>query len=56
MLSNKFLLLGIAIMLVAIYIQNSEGSRFSGTEIIFFVIGILLTIIGFFIKNQKQDG
>lgn len=52
--SNKFMLLGLELMLVCIYIQGEPGIKFYGSELFIGVFGFILVGIGFFMKNKEQ--
>ncbi|WP_157087770.1 hypothetical protein [Oceanobacillus damuensis] len=51
MRSTKIMLLGIALMLVALYIPEVV---FSGNEIYLLGLGFIIVIIGFFKKYKKE--
>ena len=53
MRSIKIMLLGIALMLIAIYIPHEVAFRTHGSEIFLLGIGFILVIIGFFVKDKK---
>ncbi|MEN2766244.1 hypothetical protein [Ornithinibacillus xuwenensis] len=52
-LSTKTMLLGIAIMLVAIYIPHEVAFRTGGYEISLLALGFILVVFGLFIKEKK---
>ena len=52
MRSTKIMLLGIAIMLVSIYIPHEPGFRTLGYEFFLLFFGFILTLIGFFNKDD----
>ncbi|MCT2534854.1 hypothetical protein NC661_04055 [Aquibacillus koreensis] len=54
MSSTKIMLLGIALMLIAIYIPHEAGFRTAGSEIFLLAIGFLIVIVGFFKKDKKD--
>lgn len=54
MRSIKIMLLGIALMLIAIYIPHEVAFRTGGSEIFLLGLGFVLVIIGFFIKDKKE--
>ncbi|WP_339171575.1 hypothetical protein MKY51_10010 [Solibacillus sp. FSL R5-0691] len=54
MRSTKIMLLGISIMLIALFIQNEEGINLYGREIFILAFGFILLLIGFFYKGKKQ--
>ncbi|SDQ93512.1 hypothetical protein SAMN05216232_2613 [Virgibacillus subterraneus] len=53
--SIKVMLLGIALMLLPLYIQNEPGIRFFGNEFFILVFGFIPTLIGLFIKDRKHN-
>ena len=53
--STKIMLLGIALMLIAIYIPLEAGFRTAGAEIFLLAAGFLIVIIGFFKKDKKEN-
>lgn len=52
--SNKFMLLGLALMLVCIYIQGEPGIKLYGNELFIGLFGFILVGIGFFMENKEQ--
>jgi len=46
------MLLGIAIMLVSIYIPHEPGFRTAGYEVYLLIFGFILTLIGLFKKDD----
>ncbi|MUV38955.1 hypothetical protein JNUCC1_02827 [Lentibacillus sp. JNUCC-1] len=54
MRSIKLMLLGIAFMLISIYIPHEPGFRTAGFELYVLVFGSVLTLIGFFAKEKKR--
>lgn len=55
MRSTKTMLLGIALMLVALYIPHEIAFRTGGSEIFLLGLGFILVIIGLFIKDKKEN-
>jgi len=55
MRSTKTMLLGIALMLVALYIPHEIAFRTGGNEIFLLSLGFILVIIGLFIKDKKEN-
>ncbi|WP_088102846.1 hypothetical protein [Halalkalibacter urbisdiaboli] len=53
--SVKTMLLGVAIMLVGLYIQGEEGINFYGYEVFFGIIGFIITVIAFLNKGNSTD-
>ena len=54
MRSIKIMLLGIALILIAIYIPHEVAFRTGGSEIFLLGLGFALVIIGFFTKDKKE--
>lgn len=52
--SIKTMLLGIALLLVSIYIQGEPGIKLYGNEFFIGLIGLVLVIIGLFIKDNEE--
>lgn len=52
MRSTKIMLLGIAIMLVSIYIPHEPAFRTAGYEFYLLIFGFILTLVGFFKKDD----
>lgn len=48
---TKIMLLGIAIMLIAVYIPHEPGFRTGGYELYILAIGFILVIVGYFKEN-----
>ncbi|WP_399630819.1 hypothetical protein [Sporosarcina sp. SG10008] len=55
MRSIKTMLLGIALMLIAIYIPHEVAFRTGGFEIFLLGLGFALVIIGLFVKDKKGN-
>lgn len=55
MVSTKIMLLGIALMLVALYIPHEVAFRTGGSEIFLLALGFILVIIGLFKKDKKEN-
>ena len=53
MRSTKTMLLGISLMLVALYIPHEVAFRTGGSEIFLLGIGLIIVLIGLFIKDKK---
>lgn len=53
--SVKTMLLGVAIMLVGLYIQGEDGINFHGYEVYIGIIGFIITVIAFFNKENSLD-
>ncbi len=53
MRSTKIMLLGIALMLIALYIPHEVAFRTGGYEFYLLGLGFILVIIGFFKKDKK---
>ncbi|MEK4628449.1 hypothetical protein MKZ17_09605 [Solibacillus sp. FSL R7-0682] len=53
MRSIKIMLLGIALMLIAIYIPHEAAFRTRGYEIYLLGSGFILVIIGLFVKDKS---
>lgn len=53
--SVKTMLLGVAIMLVGLYIQGEEGINFHGFEVYIGIIGFIITVIAFFNNENCTD-
>lgn len=53
MRSVKLMLLGIALILLSIYILLEPSFRTAGYELYLVIIGFVLTVIGFFIKEKS---
>jgi hypothetical protein len=51
--SIKLMLLGIAALLVCIYIQGEPGIKLYGNEFFIGLFGVILVLVGFFLKNDK---
>ncbi|RCW64539.1 hypothetical protein [Saliterribacillus persicus] len=54
MRSTKIMLLGIAIMIVALYITEVEGILNGDKEVFILVIGFFITIIGLLKKDKTE--
>lgn len=54
MRSIKTMLLGIALMLIALYIPHEVAFRTGGFEIFLLGLGFALVIIGLFVKDKKE--
>jgi hypothetical protein len=54
MRSIKIMLLGIGLMLIAVYIPHEVAFRTGGYEIYLLGLGFALIIIGFFAKGKKE--
>lgn len=52
--SVKIMLLGVAIMLVGLYIQGEDGINFHGYEVYIGIIGFIITVIAFFNKENSS--
>jgi hypothetical protein len=55
MRSTKLMLLGISLMLIALYIPHEAAFRTGGYEIYLFGLGFILVLIGFFKNDMKQN-
>ena len=55
MRSTKTMLLGIALMLVALYLPHEIAFRTRGNEIFLLGLGFIFVLIGFFIKDKKEN-
>ena len=53
--SIKIMLLGIALMLVAIYIPHEAGFRTGGSEIFLLGLGFITVIVGLIKKDKKAN-
>ncbi|HSI67942.1 MAG TPA: hypothetical protein VK947_11025 [Planococcus sp. (in: firmicutes)] len=52
--STKLMLLGIALMLIAIYIPHEPAFRIGGAEIFLLGSGFIIVILGFLRKDKKE--
>ncbi|MCA0753728.1 hypothetical protein KP806_01605 [Paenibacillus sp. N4] len=52
--SLRTMLVGLALILVGIYIQNGGPGDLNGTDPFFVTIGLILMVVGFFKKIIKQ--
>lgn len=50
--SIKIMLLGIALMLIAIYIPHEDAFRTGGSEIFLLALGFVLVIIGLLVRDK----
>lgn len=48
------MLLGIAMMLIAIYIPHEVAFRTGGSEIFLLGLGFAIVITGFFVKDKQE--
>lgn len=55
MKSIKLMVLGIALIVVSIYIQGEPGIKFYGNEVFIAIIGFVLICVGFFMNDQSED-
>jgi hypothetical protein len=53
--SIKWMLLGITMILIALYIQGEPGIRFYGNEVFIAFIGFLVSIFSFFVKDVNPQ-
>ena len=51
--SIKIMLLGIALMLIAIYIPHEIAFRTGGSEIFLLALGFILVMIGLLVKDKR---
>ncbi|MYL56751.1 hypothetical protein GLW20_04470 [Virgibacillus halodenitrificans] len=52
---TKIMILGVAIMIIPIYIQNEPIFNYHGYEIYILVFGFILTIVGLFMKGKNNE-
>lgn len=52
--SIKLMLLGVAFILVCIYVQGEPGIKLYGNEFFIGLFGMILIIVGFFSKDDKD--
>lgn len=51
----KLMLLGIALILVCLYIQGEPGINMYGNEFFIGLTGFVLVVIGFFFKQERGN-
>jgi len=52
---TKIMILGVAIMLIPIYIQNEVAFNYHGYEIYILVFGFILVLVGLFMKDKSKE-